>query len=174
MVESKTADAILDVSITEERKQFISFPEEALSEGITVFFVKKESKISFTNLSDLKDLKAGAILGYSYCEEIDQSAFMKHAARVTTLEQLFKMLLLGRIDFLMEVDAVGYYTAKKMGILNQVTVIPNAMYCRGGNYLGFSKKAGNEKLAIRFSNELQAFQKTQEYKEILNKYGYQR
>jgi polar amino acid transport system substrate-binding protein len=99
MVESRTVDAILAVSVTPERQQFIHFPEEAVSEGITVFFVKNDRKINFTNLTDLNDSRAGAMLGYSYCNEVDQSAFMRRAERVDTLEQLFNMLLLGADRF---------------------------------------------------------------------------
>lgn len=171
MVENQEADAILDASITPERQEFMYFPEEPVSEGITVFFIKKGRTIPFTTLEDLNELRFGALLGYSYCDEIDQSPFMKHAKRFRSLERGFKMLLANRIDALVEVDLVGYFTAKQMGILDQIAIIPNASYCQGGNYLAFAKKPGYDQIASEFSQALQVFKTTEEYKHILTTYG---
>ncbi|MDP8219287.1 MAG: transporter substrate-binding domain-containing protein, partial [Candidatus Theseobacter exili] len=144
MVEKQIADAILDASLTPERKAFLHFPDEPVSEDITVFFIKKDRNIPYTSLKDLELLTAGAILGYSYCDEIDQALFVKNAERVSSLKQNFRKLLAGRIDLIVEAVAVGYYTAKQMGISDQIKIIPNAYYCRGGNYLAFSRKPGHE------------------------------
>lgn len=171
MVETQKADAILDASITPERQAFLYFPDEPVSEGITVFFIKKGRTIPFTALDDLNGLRVGAGLGYSYCDDIDQASFMEHAERVPTLEQNFKKLLADRLDVVVEVDAVGYFTAKQMGILDQITIIPHASYCQGGNYLAFSKKSGHDQLASQFSTALQAFKLTDEYTHILQTYG---
>lgn len=168
MVENGDADSILDVSVTTERKSFLYFPDEPVSEGVTVFFIKKDSNIGLQNLNGLR---AGAILGYSYCDEIDNSPFMIHAKRVASLEQNFKKLLANRIDFIIEVDAVGYYTAKSMGVSDHIKIIPNAYYCRSGNYMAFSKKPGHDQLAVKFSQALQKFKSTKTYHKILQKYG---
>ncbi len=120
-------------------------------------------------LKYLNELRAGALSGYSYCDEIDHSPFMKHAERVRSLESGFKMLLANRIDVLVEVDSVGYFTANQMGISDQIAIIPNAAYCHGGNYLAFSKKSGYDQLASQFSQALQTFKITDEYKHILKR-----
>lgn len=171
MVKNKQADAILDASISTEREAFLHFPAEPVSQGTTVFFVRKDSTLPYQNLASLNDLKAGAILGYNYCPEIDDAAFMKRAERVTKLDQIFNMLLLKRIDFVIEVDAVGYFVAKKMGISDQIATIPGASFCHGGNYLAFAKKSGHEALANSFSQALYSFKETENYRQILRKYG---
>ena len=171
MVEEQEADAILDISVTPERKVFLSFPEEPVSEGVTVFFTKKERQISFSTLQDLNGLRAGALLGYSYCEELDKTSFMINADRVPSLKQNFRKLLAGRIDFLVEVDAVGFFTAKTMGISDQIKIIPNAHFCHGGNYLAFAKKPGHDLLAAKFGKALRIFKTTKNYQQILQKYG---
>jgi len=171
MVENKQADSILDVSVTVERKTFLFFPDEPVSEGITVFFIRKGNAIPFRDLQDLNGLRAGAILGYSYCDEIDKAPFMVKAMRVATLEQNFKKLLSDRIDFLVEVDAVGYYTASAMGISDQISIIPNANYCRGGNFLAFAKKPGHKRLATKFGKALRNFKSTKKYLQIQQKFG---
>jgi polar amino acid transport system substrate-binding protein len=171
MVKNKQADAILDISIDAEREKFLQFPVEPVSEGVTVFFVRKDSPLPFTELSSLNRFRAGAMLGYKYCQEIDESPFMIQAERVYKQEQLFNMLLRKRIDFLVEVDAVGFYVAGEMGISDQITTIPNANYCHGGNYLAFARKPGHEQLAHRFSEALRWFKTTEHYQQILNRYG---
>lgn len=171
LVKNKQADAILDASISAERKTFLHFPTEPVSQGTTVFFVRKNSTLPYENLASLNDLRAGAILGYNYCPEIDDAAFMKRAERVTKLDQIFNMLLLKRIDFVIEVDAVGYFVAKEMGISDQIATIPGAKFCHGGNYLAFAKKAGHEALAGKFSEALRSFKETENYRQILRKYG---
>lgn len=171
MVENKQADAILDASITSERRNFLYFPDEPVSKGVTVFFKRKGHHIPFSGLNDLEGLKVGAIAGYSYCDEIDSAPFFKQVDRVVTLEQNFKKLLLGRIDVLIEVDSVGYFAAKSLNISNQIDVIPNANYCQSGSYLAFSKKPGHEHLAIQFGQALSKFKNTDNYLKILKKYG---
>lgn len=170
-VENQQADAILDASITPERKEFLYFPEEPVSEGVTVFFIKKGQNIPYTGLEDLNKLKAGAVLGYSYCDEIDQSAFAIRATRTKSFEQSLRMLLMDRFDFAIEVDAVGYSIAQSIGVSDQIDIIPNVSFCRGGNYLAFVKKAGYDKLSSEFSQALQAFKTTDQYRQILKKYG---
>lgn len=76
-----------------------------------------------------------------------------------------------RLDFIVEVDSVGLYTAKKMDIANKVYVIPGAEFCKGGNYLAFSKKTDYENLSVRFNTELELFKTSAEYEAILQKYG---
>ena len=171
MVRHKEVDAILDASITSERQQFLHFPEEPVSKEFTVFFSRKGRTIPFTGLEDLNGLTAGVIIGYSYCDEIDLSPFMKNAESVSLLKNNFKKLLLDRIDFIIESEAVGYFTAKEMGISDQITIIPEAYYCPGGNYLAFAKKSGYDKIAFQFSRALKTFKTTEEYKQILKSYG---
>ena len=171
MIENQNADAILDVSITPERQEYMYFPKEPISEGTTVFFIKADSTIPFTNLEDLNTLRVGTVLGYSYCDDIDQLPFMVRSERVSSLEQNFKKLMAGRLDVVVEVDAVGYYVANQMGISAHIDIIPQALYCQGGNYLAFSHKQDYDQLAIQFSQALEKFKTTDEYKNILKAYG---
>jgi len=171
LVKNLEADAILAASITSEREMFLHFPNEPVSKGVTVFFKRKQRNIPLNKLENLDGVRAGAMLGYKYCEELDKSSLIVSASRVPTLEQNFSMLLLDRIDLVVEVDAVGFYTANEMGISDQISVMPNTRYCSGGNYLAFAKKPGNDQITIQFGKELKDFKATNEYKEILEKYG---
>ncbi|KZY41700.1 MULTISPECIES: ABC transporter substrate-binding protein [unclassified Oleiphilus] len=171
LVKNKKADAILAASITEERKEFLHFPSEPVSKGVTVFFKKATNSISSIDLNNPKNLRVGAILGYKYCDELHNSHLLENASRVPTLEQSLNMLLLGRIDLAIGVELVGFHKAREMGILDQLTIVGSKRYCPGGNYLAFAKKPGLEELSLRFSEELTKFKTTDEYKQILAKYG---
>ncbi|MDX1451727.1 MAG: transporter substrate-binding domain-containing protein [Oleiphilaceae bacterium] len=171
LVKEQKADAILAVSLTEKRKSFLHYPTEPVSYGQTVFFAKQGHKIDSINLNNPFNLRVGAMLGYSYCHELDESRLLDSASRVSSLEQNFKKLLLGRIDLLVEVDAVGLYTAKQLGVADKVKVVPSAPFCFGGNYLAFAKKTGMDVLSQSFSDALIEFKKTPQYNAILAEYG---
>ena len=61
--------------------------------------------------------------------------------------------------------------AKEMGIGDDVSVVTGSHYCASENYLAFAKKPGHQALAVKFGEELIKFKDTDEYREILNKYG---
>ena len=171
LVKGLEADAILSAAITLERKEFLYFPAEPISIGNTVFFQRKQRGIRANNLADLYGLKLGAMLGYEYCKELDESPLLLAASRVSTLEQSFNMLMNDRIDLLIEVDAVGIYKAKEMGIDAEISVVAGSRYCASENYLALAKKPGHQALAVKFGEELIKFKGTGEYRKILKKYG---
>lgn len=171
LVKNLQADAILSASVTEERKSFLYFPEEPISRGDTVFFKRKNDDIDVRQLADLQGLRVGAMLGYKYCQELDESPYFARASRVPNLEQNFNMLINDRIDLVVEVDTVGMYKAKEMGVIDDISLIDNARYCTSKNHLAFSTKLEYELLASKFSEELIKFKATQEYRNILIKYG---
>lgn len=170
-MENKQADAILAISHTEERTAFLHYPSEPVSYGQTVFFSKSDSAIDEIDLNNKSQLKVGAILGYKYCQELDHSPLIQEASRVSTLEQNFRKLMLGRIDLLVEVDAVGLFTSKELGLEGQIEIVPNARYCQGGNFLAFSKQARLASVNAQFDAALQAFKKSARYQEIMQRYG---
>jgi polar amino acid transport system substrate-binding protein len=171
LVKNLEADAILSAAVTTDRKGYLYFPAEPVSRGLTVFFQRKPRNIITNHLDDLNGLKVGAMLGYKYCKELDKSPLLLGASRVASLEQSFNMLMSDRIDVLVEVDAVGIYKAKEMGMSDEISVVSGSRYCSVGNHLAFAKKPGNKILAEQFSKELVLFKATGEYREILAKYG---
>ncbi|CCK77384.1 Conserved hypothetical protein [Oleispira antarctica RB-8] len=170
-VKSLEADAILSAALTDDRKEFLFFPVEPISKGNTVSFQRKSSNTVFKILADLEKLRVGAMLGYKYCNELDNTSLLLTASRVSTLEQNFNKLVNDRIDLVVTVDVVGLYKAKKMGIFNEVSILKGTYYCIVENHLAFAKKIGRDQLAIQFSEELSKFKQTGEYQEILNKYS---
>lgn len=171
LVQNLNADAILSAAATHKRKEFLYFPAEPISWGAIVLFQRKPRNIVVSSLDDLNGLKVGAMLGYKYCDELDQSPSLLAASRVATLEQSFNMLMSDRIDVLVAVEAAGIYKAKEMDIADKISVVKGSKYCFVGSHLAFAKKPGNHLLAARFSKELVMFKATKEYQAILAKYA---
>ena len=170
-VKSLRADAILSAAITEHRKEFLYFPPEAISSGSTVFFVHTENMTKLHSLKDLEGLRIGAMLGYKYCPELDDTPLLLSAARVSSLRQSFNMLLNKHVSAVVEVDAVGFYKAKEMGITDKISIMRGSRFCTVENHLAFSKKPGYDLRAQEFGEALVRFKLTDEYKNILVKYG---
>lgn len=170
-VKAKKADAILSASVTNSRKNFLHFPVEPISSGTTVFFIRSKDEVEIGGLRSLEDLNVVAMLGYKYCPELDSTNLLLSAARVTTLEQSFNMLINERVDLVVAVDAVGLYKAQEMGISDDVKILKSSRFCTVENHLAFAKKSGYDLKAKKFSDALIQFKKTLEYNKILKKYG---
>lgn len=171
LIKTQQADAILAASITAEREAFMYFPAEPVSTGVTVFFKDALAPDPEIDLDNKKGLKLGAMLGYKYCQSLDNSRLVKAASRVATMEQNMNMLLLGRVDLVVASESVGSFKAMEMNISDKVSIVAGHRYCEGGNYLAFAKKEGFDALAVRFADALHEFKGSQAYRSILKKYG---
>jgi polar amino acid transport system substrate-binding protein len=169
MIEEKNADAILDISMNEQRLQTMHFPQERISESASVLFHLKGKNYVYEELEDLSGLTIGTVLGYAYSKEFLGAEFFTREP-VKTEEQNWKKLLYGRIDLFLSNKKVGLYTAKRMNILDKIAFIPKVV-SGGDNYLAFSQKEGHDVLARNFSDHLKRFKTTPEYAVILNKYN---
>lgn len=169
LIENREADAILDISMNDNRLENMIFPEESISSSESVLFYRKGASYRFTGLNDLDNLIIGTILGYEYNREFLEAENFKKEP-VTSLEQNIGKLLLGRIDMFLSNRSVGLFTIMNRGKSSEITYLPEPV-SGGLNYLAFSKKESNEKLAKAFSEELRRFKSTAEYRTILARYG---
>ena len=169
MIEEKTADAILDISMTEQREKTMYFPEEHISESVSVLFHLKGKRYTYNALKDLSGLTIGTVLGYAYSKEFLEADFFTREP-VKTEEQNWNKLLYGRIDLFLSNRNVGLYTAERMNIQDRIDFIPKAV-SSGDNYLAFSKKTGHAALSQSFSEHLKRFKTTPEYTAIQSKYN---
>ncbi|CAD7842686.1 MAG: hypothetical protein [Olavius algarvensis Delta 4 endosymbiont] len=169
LVRTKMVDAILDIGLTPERSKEMFFPDENISESISVLFFLKGRPDTFDGLSDLTGLRIGTILGYVYSQEVIAAEnFTREPVR--DIEQNFQKLISGRIDMFISNKNVGWFNAQKLGLLDKVDCTKKKI-SGGNNYLAFSLKPENEVMATRFSNGLKTFKATSQYRRILKKYG---
>jgi polar amino acid transport system substrate-binding protein len=169
MVEDGSADALMDAGKTEQRETTLIFPKEPLSSSQTVLFHLKGRLFVFRSLADLKGLKVGTQLGYSYSVEFNQArGFIKEP--VESVEINIRKLLYGRIDLFMANRNFGLFEAQRLGVSDQIAHLQKTI-SSGDVYLAFSRKSPKNALAAEFAKALKQFKKTERYRAILKKYG---
>lgn len=169
MMQAQQADGILDAGINEERKAYLFFPEEPLSQSSLVMFYHKDHPITVNTPDDLKQYRIGTLLGYLYPQNI--ADMLIHREDVNTMEQNFQKLAANRIDLMLEDRVVGLYKLASFERRERLAVAELPMPLLNAYYLGFAKKAGYDELAVKFSRALVAFKQTPAYHDILVKYG---
>lgn len=103
-----------------------------------VLFVRRDSGLIFNgSLSELAGLNIGAMQGYTYGAEFDQSALFT-IDRAGSHELNFQKLLLGRIDAYPCDKLVGQYVLRAEGLSSQITFLSEPVNVMQG-HIGFAK-----------------------------------
>ncbi len=197
----KSSDAITYVSKTVDREDFIYFIEgNVISKtNVHIFTIdktEKKEKITFWKIRSFKDFKDwisgvepppyepinidrsiynlkenkfAVQKGYSYGDEFENVEGIKKIF-AGTIYDLKNSIISGEADIgLVDID---YFTSlfKDEDFFKRVRFSKDP-YFVSLNYIGFSKKPQNLEMAKKFSDEMIAFKKTQEYGDILLKYN---
>lgn len=123
------------------------------------------------NLRDLEEYSFLAVRGYWHGEQFDQADYL-HKIPVNNETELLKALATRR-DFIGvgNKPALLMY-AEALGVAEEIRFLSPPID-RGPDYMAFSKAHPNaEALARAFSDALDAFMKTEEYRAILDKYSF--
>ena len=169
MVVEKKADAILDAGKTKERLEFLVYPDEPLSDSISVFFHPRSHPFTFNGMDDLTGKTVGTSLGYKYSDAFNSATHFSKEP-VASIEQNFNKLLTGRVDLVIVNKNVGHYKAKEMKISDQLGYAANPV-SGGPLYLAFTRQAGAGERSARFTIELRRFKQSAAYTRILERYG---
>jgi polar amino acid transport system substrate-binding protein len=168
MAKDKEIDGIMTLSKNAERETWLVYPSEPVNISENVLFVRKDSKLAFNSLADLKGLTIGVSSGYSYGAEFDNSTLFKKYVAVDEKTN-FRMLKEGRFDAFICDKIVGVYMLKQLGLMGEITYLPKVI-SEFQMYAAFSKKAGADQLAAKFSEAMKAIKKSGEYQRILDRY----
>ncbi|GAA5173219.1 transporter substrate-binding domain-containing protein [Niveibacterium umoris] len=171
MAQKGETDALLDIGRGDqnEREDFLAFPDEALSGTRVTLFYLKSKAFKYEGLFSLAGKTVGTLAGYAYSPDFANAPYFQREP-VETHEQNLRKLLRGHIDFAMIDTAVGVYTARQLGVADQIAYEPVTI--SGGKlYIAFSRSRGLDALAREFSKTLRAFKQTAEYRAIFARYG---
>lgn len=191
-VENGKADAILSTSLKEKRKPYLLYPQENMWVSEYVFFVMKDKvQPNFAGYETAiqQKLTIGIINGNSYHPSFWQAFPYKNGATnfqgdlvsvqlneqldgVNKFEQNLKKLVRGRIDLVIADKTVGLYTAKLLGLHDQITYYDIALYSKPYP-MPFAKKSSYpniEKIANQFEQELKALKKSGKYQSFFDKW----
>ncbi len=158
---------------TDERLRDCYFSDEVIS-VTTSFFYLKSRPFKWKSYNDLKGIKIGATIGYSYGEDFDRlkSNRFLMVEETSTDKQNFMKLLYGRIRLFPVEKDVGEFTLNKYFTPEQVKMISidskpvNVTPC----YLIIPKRTGSKGIEILriFNSGLSELKKTGRYKILIN------
>lgn len=155
------------------------FPEEEIGSYQISFFVKKGSSWCFTNTKSLEKIRLGVAEGYGYNEWLFNyiQANRKDYNRVQSasgdhpLIMNINKLIAGKLDVVPASSSTMLYTAKHMGVLDQIQVAGTAGFGRNV-YLVFSPaNVSSKKYADILDAGLRRMRANGELEKILERYG---
>lgn len=161
-------DGILMPVFRPDRAEYIYFTEEPVARERISIMALHGSGIKAKSLADMKDELVGAILGYSYGKEFDESGVLRKDFSATN-ELLLRKLNLGRYRLVVSDEYVINYVAKKAG-QEQLETVLNLQ--DNPQFLGFSKAIGTrgKDLQKRFSQAIHEMQQDGTLEKIKKKY----
>ena len=144
------ADMIVGVYFNDDRAKYLDYVKPAFVFDPVVAFVAKDKKFPYKGKKDLIGKKGATNKGESYGTKFD--AFMKDkltVARTDGLEDAFKDLVAGKVDYVL----AGYYPGdaklSRMGIDDKVEALEPALLS-AEMFLAFSKKSPCASMASKF------------------------
>ena len=157
-----------------EQKRSVDYlySEPVLSERYVLFY-KVKSQHNWQSLTDLKGLLIGGGLGYSYGKQFDKAIKdgVFTMSRVSTTEQNFKRLAMGRIDAFIAEQNVAYQILhnKLPELASSISHHPKAVLVNKSFVLFPKNNPNSVKLLTIFNRELLKFKHTGRYKAYFNK-----
>lgn len=165
------------VGASRQERADLAFPANDLGPLTNVIVTAKASGFAYAGIDSLKGRKLGLIQDYGYGEPIDSfmAANPGDIRAITGNDvtgQLLKLLLAGRVDAIVEGEAVIRYAAGAAGVRDQLALTPLRTDTDpdGNVNIGFSPNERGRALAQRFSDGLAALRANGELAKILARY----
>lgn len=114
-----TVDGCIYLYRTQEREEFLYYPNLPLVISRAFVFVLKGSEFPFKHMEDLYGKRMGVLRGWAiYNPELEQEIVSDRIIKeeVQQFEHGLKMLALGRIDCFLGTEQSTWYTATRLGI----------------------------------------------------------
>jgi polar amino acid transport system substrate-binding protein len=148
------ADMIVGVYYNDERAQYLDYVQPAFVFDPVVAFVAKDKSFAYTGQDDLIGKKGATNKGESYGNEFD--AFIKDklsVERTDGIDDAFKDLLDGKVDYVLAGYYPGLAEATRMEIENKVQALDPSLLSPE-MFVAFSKKSPCVSLKAKFAEEL--------------------
>jgi len=162
-------DAVMPLFKTDEREQFLTFPETGLIDEANSFFTSGSSTIKYSGkLTDVINRKIGVIDKYSYGNDFDNTDFTDKTI-VQDTNHLIMLVQNKRIELGLGNPKVVNYYAKKINAADEIhflypPVTVNPLF------VGFSKQSVDQDFVKQFNKQLKKFKTTKAYAEIIQTY----
>lgn len=172
LVQQGKADAIFTAYKNPEREVFLDYTSAVLVQQVIALYIKKGSGRQFSG--DLKDLKGATIgtlntISYGRAFDLAKEKLKLRTERVETLEENFRKLAAGRLDYVVSNRYSGEIAIETLRLMREIVELPKAVEVTP-SYLAFAKKRKLTALRDAFDRELQELRRSGRYQEILDKY----
>jgi polar amino acid transport system substrate-binding protein len=170
----KGADDAFCTTRTEARTEYVNFgTEPVVSMRYVVFYAKTSPKAEeirkIATLEDLGRFSQGDFLGNGFAEVTFKTLKIDWAP---SLEQVFNKLVAGRNDIAVAAELVGKWTARKVGVADQLDIQPLNFIPPSDFYFAIRKSfPDNEALSGRIDAALKAARGDGTVKAIEAKYA---
>ena len=162
-------DAVMPLFKTEEREDFLIFPEMGLIEETNRFFTHTSNNIKYSGkLSDVINLRIGVIDKFSYGQEFDHTDFADKTI-VRDTELLISLVRNKRVELGIGNSKVIRYEAKKMDAADSIRFLTPPVTINS-LFIGFSRNRVDQDFVNQFNKQLQKFKTTEAYAEIIQAY----
>ena len=162
-------DAVMPLFETDEREQFLTFPETGLIDEANSFFTSSSNTIKYSGkLTDVINHKIGVIDKYSYGNKFDNTDFTDKTI-VKDTEQLILLVQHKRVEVGLGNSKVVTYYAKKMDAADKINFLSPPVTINP-LFIGFSKKRVDQAFVNQFNKQLQKLKTTKAYADIIQAY----
>jgi polar amino acid transport system substrate-binding protein len=164
---SGNIDGVFNLYKTPGRLAFFDYTEPFHSH-LLVFFVKKESGITFNRLSDLEGLNIGVMHGYSYGNDFDENRLLNKIVSHTH-DTNFKRLVDGHLDVYPADKFAGAYIAEQNNLMIFLKTLPKPL-CVMKGHVGFTKGKFQD-IIEKLNSAIHQMKKHGEIQKIMGKYN---
>ena len=121
-VEQGTADIVVAAYRISSRESYLDYSSQPVIADPVTLFINRSKPFTFNQLSDLRGKTVGLLLGDSFGDEFDNYLLNNTTIEyVSSGQQNFGKLALGRIDFMPLGRLSGELQSKKLGFHPQIT-----------------------------------------------------
>ncbi len=156
LLDAKTGavDSIVAVTPSDERREFLTFPDKGAIDDSIVLYVTTASGLKLQSLDDISGQRVGAARGYYYGKGVLEKVG-SNVVYVKDNSLLFNMLKEGRFNVVLSSTLSGNYYLDQLELRRKVKV--GLVLNRHLYYFPFSKKLGEraQKLADMFGTEIE-------------------
>lgn len=166
-------DCIFTIFESPERAAFLDFSRQSLLPQIIYFYARSGAAPAFDGtLAALKGRAVGTVLKMHYGARFEAARADLEIREVSTLEQNFRKLALGRIDLTLSNLYTASYTLANVSppaIAAHIIQLPQAIDSVP-SYIAFPKAGRHTPLRARFDLELKAFIAEGAYRRLLERH----
>jgi len=163
-------DVIASLYFNEARSEYLTYSEISYAQSNNVLVTRKGAEFPFNQWSDLIGRKGGAISGDSWGEKFDRY-IENHLVvkKVTSYQQAFRLLLKGRIDYVIISERNARILAKQFSISDKVSTLPTPVNTEK-EYAAFSNNSPYLDYFPEFNQKLKQMVESGEVERIIEKY----